>query len=85
MLKQSGLPAPGPNSGYNAADIVMSFLVSIWIGGNRLTHCALLRYDEVIKKLLDGSELRQKAPSVAFFGSSVRRSTTGFFLHWNNG
>jgi len=45
------LPAPGSNRGYKALDVVMSFLVSIWIGGNRFAHFGLLRYDEVIKKI----------------------------------
>lgn len=66
-LKQAALPPPGSNCGYHAADVLMSFLVSIWIGGNRFAHCGLLRCDEVIKKIFGWKRVASESTFSRFF------------------
>ncbi|MDP2209480.1 MAG: IS1380 family transposase, partial [Bacteroidota bacterium] len=67
LLDIQDLPQPGSNRGYNPVDIVMSFLVSIWVGGNRFAHCALLRYDEVLKKIFGWKEVGSESTFSRFF------------------
>ncbi|HPV50245.1 MAG TPA: hypothetical protein PLB14_11090, partial [Smithellaceae bacterium] len=38
ILSTLGLPAPGSNRGYKPAEIIKSFLVSVWCGANRFMH-----------------------------------------------
>jgi len=45
------LPQPGSNRGYEGIEIIKTFMVSILIGANRYSHCALLEYDEVVKEI----------------------------------
>jgi hypothetical protein len=67
LLEREVLPQPGSNRGYKPVDIVMSFLVSIWVGGNRFAHCALLRYDEVLKKIFGWKEVGSESTFSRFF------------------
>jgi len=67
VLECQDLPRPGSNRGYRPVDIVMSFFVTIWVGGNRFAHCALLRYDEVLKKIFGWKEVGSESTFSRFF------------------
>src|SRR5687767_4816526 len=45
VLRQSGLPSPGSNRGFDPVAVMQSFLISVWVGGTRFAHTALLRFD----------------------------------------
>ncbi|HMN25497.1 MAG TPA: hypothetical protein PKE38_13415, partial [Ignavibacteriaceae bacterium] len=50
-IQELDLPKPGSNSGYNAIDIIESFMVCVWLGGVRFSHTAFVRFDEVLKEI----------------------------------
>ncbi len=88
ILQRQKLPQPGSNRGYNPVDIVMSFLVSIWIGGNRFAHCSLLRYDEVLKKIFEWKEVGSESTFSRFFRKFSLQKNNEIFpslQHWTSG
>lgn len=51
VLESMGLPQPRSNRGYDPAQIIKSFLVSVWCGANRFIHTEVTRQDEVIRRI----------------------------------
>lgn len=49
--KMEHLPKQGSNRGYSPVQLICSFWVGIWCGGNRYSHLEILRQDNVLKKL----------------------------------
>lgn len=45
------LPSQGSNRGYSPVQLISSFWVSIWCGGNRYSHLEIIRHDNVLKKM----------------------------------
>lgn len=45
------LPRQGSNRGYKPVQLIQSFWLSIWSGGNRYTHLEVIRFDRVLQKL----------------------------------
>jgi hypothetical protein len=66
-LQQLPLPQPGSNRGHNPVSLIMGFLVSIWIGGNRFAHCALLRQDEVLRNIFGWKRIGSESTYSRFF------------------
>ena len=50
-LASAPLPQPGSNRGIDPVLIVQAFLVTVWTGGARFAHTALVRFDEVLRCL----------------------------------
>src|SRR4051794_33255280 len=50
-LSQLGLPESKSNNSIEAASIIESFWVSIWIGCFRFSHTAIVRVDEVLRQI----------------------------------
>ena len=50
-IKSLDLPYPRSNRGYDPADILEGFMISIILGARRLYHTGSLRYDEVIAEI----------------------------------
>lgn len=55
--KMEHLPTQGSNRGYSPVQLITSFWVSIWCGGNRYSHLEILRHDNVLKKLFGWKEM----------------------------
>jgi hypothetical protein len=70
-LNQSQLPVGGSNAAKDVRDLMESFLVTIWTGGNRFSHTASVRFDPVISKMFDWKSV----PSVATFTRFFNRFT----------
>ena len=68
-LKGASLPEPGSNRGLDPMLMVKGFLVTVWAGGGRFAHTALVRFDEALRAIFG---LRQVA-SVSTFSRFFRR------------
>lgn len=55
--KMEELPQQGSNRGYRPVQIIQSFWLSIWSGGNRYTHLEVIRYDRVLQKLFGWKQM----------------------------
>lgn len=79
ILEKQDLPQPGSNRGFNPVDVIMSFMVSIWLGGNRFAHCAYLRYDGVISKIFGWKKVPSESTYSRFFRKfSMKRNNEVF-------
>lgn len=61
----------GSNRSYDPVEVVVSFVVSVYMGAGRLCHTHLLHYDEPIKRLFG----LKSVPSVSTFSRFFRRFT----------
>ena len=61
----------GSNRAYDPAEIVLSFIVSVFMGAARLCHTYVLHYDEPVKRLFGFEQV----PSVSTFSRFFRRFT----------
>ncbi len=50
-LTGAGLPQPGSNRGISPVMMVQAFLVTIWTGGGRYAHTALVRFDAALRSI----------------------------------
>ena len=57
LEKMDSLPTQGSNRGYSPVQLICSFWVSIWCGGNKYSHLEILRHDNVLKKLFGWKEM----------------------------
>lgn len=57
LEQMDNLPIQGSNRGYSPIQLIVSFWVSIWCGGNRYSHLEILRHDNVLKKLFGWKEM----------------------------
>jgi hypothetical protein len=68
-LRSAPLPEPGSNRGTDPVLIVQAFVVTVWVGGARFAHTAMVRFDEVLRSIFDLSVV----PSVSTFTRFFRR------------
>ncbi len=61
------LPTQGSNRGYSPVQLICSFWVSIWCGGNRYTHLEILRHDNVLKKLFGWKQMASYKAYMRYF------------------
>ncbi len=66
-IQELDLPKPGSNSGYNAIDIIESFMVCVWLGGVRFSHTAFVRFDEVLKEIFGWKRVASISTYTRFF------------------
>ena len=50
-LAGAALPQPGSNRGIDPVMMVQAFLVTIWTGGGRFAHTALVRFDAALRSI----------------------------------
>lgn len=62
------LPKQGSNRGYSPVQLICSFWVSIWCGGNRYNHLEILRQDNVLKKMFGWREMAGYKAYMRYFG-----------------
>ena len=65
--KQWDLPQPGSNRGYEPAQIIGQFLVSIWCGANRFAHAEITRLDATLTRLFGWGAVAGHKAIVRFF------------------
>jgi len=75
-LREAGFEEPGSNRGYAVEDVISSFLISIWTGGARFSHAALLRYDEALKKIWGLKQVPSTATFTRFFNRINQSQST---------
>ena len=69
VLKGAQLPQPESNRGYDPIEVLESFLLTVWIGGSRFSHTAIVRFDEALKKIFGW----EKVPCVSTFTRFFQR------------
>jgi hypothetical protein len=84
-LRQSQLPQPGSNRGFDPIDVMQSFLVSVWVGGTRFAHTALLRFDQALRQIFGLSQVPSTSTFTRFFRRFRRRQVDqvfGYLAGW---
>jgi len=66
-LEQAPLPEPGSNRGLNPVVMVKGFLVTIWTGGGRFAHTALVRFDTALRSIFGLSQVASVSTFTRFF------------------
>ena len=67
LLEALPLPAPGSNRGYDPAQIITQFIISIWCGANRFEHLEVTRFDGVIQQLFGWKRMAGHRSFIRFF------------------
>lgn len=68
-MRRIALPIPGSNAGFDPVVVMESFWMSVWIGGNRFSHTAMVRFDNALKKIFGW----KRVPSVSTFTRFFKR------------
>lgn len=68
-LQNVGLPDPKSNRGYNPVQVIEGFWVSVWLGGARFSHTAIVRFDEALKDIFGWKQ----APCVSTYTRFFKR------------
>jgi hypothetical protein len=76
-LSQLGLPESKSNNSIEAASIIESFWVSIWIGCFRFSHTAVIRVDEVLRQIFGW----KRVASGTTFGRFFKKFTPSINHH----
>lgn len=80
-LNRCGLPSPGSNRGYDPVVMIESFLVCIWIGGNRFSHTASVRFDEALLQMFGWNKVAEISTFTRFFRRFKREEVDQVFGH----
>lgn len=78
-LGASGLPWPGSNRGYDPVVMLESFLVCVWVGGNRFAHTALVRFDKALCQMFGWEQVAEVSTFTRFFRRFKREEVDGVF------
>ena len=84
-LGQSQLPQPGSNRGFDPVEVMQSFLVSVWVGGTRFAHTALLRFDQALRQIFGLSQVPSTSTFTRFFRRFRRKQVDqvfGYLAGW---
>jgi len=82
-LKEMPLPKPLSNRGYNPLCVIESFWVCVWLGGMKFSHTALLRFDEVLKRIFCWKEVPSISTYTRFFNKFTRQINDTTFAAFN--
>ncbi len=70
QLASVSLPAAsGSNAGFNPVVVMESFWMTMWLGGQRFAHTAVVRFDNALKKIFGW----KRVPSVSTFTRFFRK------------
>lgn len=83
VLEACGMPQPRSNRGYDPVDILESFLVTVWTGGCRFSHTAMVRYDEALKRIFGWKQVPCVSSFTRFFGRFGRIEVDNVFGYIN--
>lgn len=82
-LASAPLPQPGSNRGINPALMVKGFLVTIWTGGARFAHTALVRFDEALRSIFGLSGVGSVSTFTRFFRRFGQKQVEEVFRHFS--
>src|SRR5262252_2831936 len=85
VLAQAPLPCPRSNRGIEPVLMVQAFLVTIWTGGGRFAHTALVRFDEALRSIFGLSQVASVSTFTRFFrrfGQRQVQEVFGYFSRW---
>ncbi len=87
-LRKAPLPQPGSNRGLEPVLMVKSFLVTIWTGGGRFAHTALVRFDSALRSVFGLSQVASVSTFTRFFRRFGQKEDEELFAHlsswlWN--
>ncbi len=69
----------GSNRAYDPVEIVLSFIVSVFMGAARLSHTFVLQYDEPVKRLFGLEQVPSPSTFSRFFRRFTRRAVEEVF------
>ena len=77
------LPKRGSNRGYDAIDIIESFMVCIWLGGVRFSHTAFVHFDEVLKEIFGWKRVASISTYTRFFRKFSNKRNNAIYPELN--
>ena len=80
-LSSAPLPQPGSNRGYDPVLITQAFLLTVWTGGGRFAHTALVCFDEALRAIFGLAEVPSVSTFTRFFRRFCRREVDEVFSH----
>lgn len=80
-LARAPLPQPASNRGIDPALMVKGFLVTIWTGGGRFAHTALVRFDAALRAIFGLKHVGSVSTFSRFFRRFGRKQVEEVFGH----
>jgi hypothetical protein len=80
-LASAPWPPPGSNRAYDPALIVQAFLLTVWTGGGRFAHTAMVRFDEALRAIFGLAEVPSVSTFTRFFRRFNHRQADQVFHH----
>ena len=78
-LVEAPLPQPGSNRGIDPVLMLKAFLVTIWTGGGRFAHTALVRFDTALRSVFGLSQVASVSTFSRFFRRFGRKQDEELF------
>jgi len=87
-LANAPLPQPASNRSIDPVLMVKGFLVTIWTGGGRFAHTALVRFDAALRSVFGLSQVASVSTFTRFFRRFGQKENEALFAHlstwlWN--
>src|SRR6476659_5233819 len=80
-LAGAPLPQPHSNRGIDPVLMVKAFLVTIWTGGGRFAHTALVRFDNALRAIFALEQVASVSTFTRFFRRFKQRQVEEVFSH----
>jgi hypothetical protein len=80
-LQLAPLPQPGSNRGLDPALMVKAFLVTIWTGGGRFAHTALVRFDTALRSIFGLEQVASVSTFTRFFRRFRQKEVEELFTY----
>ena len=80
-LVAAPLPQPGSNRGIDPVLMVKGFVVTIWTGGGRFAHTALVRFDAALRSIFGLTHIGSVSTFSRFFRRFGQRQVEEVFRH----
>ena len=82
-LASAPLPQPRSNRGLDPVLMVKAFMVTIWTGGGRFAHTAMVRFDGALRGIFGLEQVASTSTFTRFFRRFDRRQVEELFRHWS--
>jgi hypothetical protein len=82
-LRDAPLPEPGSNRGISPVLLVQGFLVTIWTGGARFAHTALVRFDQALRSIFGLRQVGSVSTYSRFFRRFGAKQVEEVFSHFS--
>jgi len=77
----AALPKPGSNRSIDPALMIKAFLVTVWTGGGRFAHTAMVRFDEALRAIFGLKQVASTSTFSRFFRRFDRKQVEEVFAH----